>query len=308
MTTTPNPAPQDPVDSALAGVAIPSCPRTLTELQHELASDTPDIRKVTNSVSNDIALSVAVLRTVNSPIYALPKQVANIAQAVSMLGLRRLGVLVTNTLIRQALKFDGLNLDEFWSVSTKRAFWMTRLSKRVKGVDADTAHSVGLLCDLGVPLLMQKFSDYADTYKLANELNVGIPLLKRQFPMMAQIIGKGTDDETRRFTEIEFEKHGIEHAQIGAMMARTWGLSPVLCDAIRRHHDYTVFWDKNATPAVAQVVAMSLVAEFGIHRSTGGEATSEWEHGGESALGVIHWSIEDVEDWVQDMLSEDVTF
>ena len=271
MTTTSNTAPQDPVDSALAGVAIPSSPRTLTELQHELASDTPDIRKVTNSVSNDIALSVAVLRTVNSPIYARPKQVANIAQAVSMLGLRRLGVLVTNTLIRQALKFDGLNLDEFWSVSTKRAFWMTRLSKRVKGVDADTAHSVGLLCDLGVPLLMQKFNDYADTYKLANELNVGIPLLKRQFPMMAQIIGKGTDDETR-------------------------------------HHDYTVFWDKNATPAVAQVVAMSLVAEFGIHRSTGGEATSEWEHGGESALGVIHWSIEDVEDWVQDMLSEDVTF
>jgi HD-like signal output (HDOD) protein len=116
MTITQNTAPEDPVDSALAGVAIPSCPRTLTELQHELASDTPDIRKVTNSVSNDIALSVAVLRTVNSPIYALPKQVANIAQAVSMLGLRRLGVLVTNTLIRQALKFDV-------SSRVKKAHW-----------------------------------------------------------------------------------------------------------------------------------------------------------------------------------------
>ena len=307
MNTTPNPASQESGDPALAGVAIPSCPRTLTELQHELASETPDIRKVTTAVGNDIALSVAVLRTVNSPIYALPKQVGNIAQAVSMIGLRRLGVLVTNTLIRQALKFEGLNLDEFWSVSTKRAFWMTRLSKRIKGVDVDTAHSVGLLCDLGVPLLMQKFKDYADTYKLANELNVGIPLLKRQFPMMAQVIGKGSDDETRRFTEIEFEKHGIEHAQIGAMMARTWGLGPILCDAIRRHHDYTVFWDKNATPAVAQVVAMTLVTEYGIHRSTGGEATSEWEHGGDSALAVIRWNLEDVEDWVQDMLSEDVT-
>lgn len=301
---TPGIADTDPAESALAGITIPACPRMLTELRNELNSDAPDIRHLTSVISSDIALSVAVLRMANSAGYALPRQVGNIAQAVSMIGLRRIAILVTNALIRTTLNLNHAYLDDLWAESSKRAGWLSALSRRLRRGDVDTAYSLGLLCDLGVPLLVEKFPEYIDTYRLARELNVGIPLLKRQFPMMAEIIGDASEECRRQFTEVEFEKFGVEHAQIGAMMARTWGLAPLLADAIRRHHDYSVFWDKKCSPEVAMLVAMCLVAEYAMHRSVGGEATSEWELGGASAMALIGWNEDNLTDWMQDMASE----
>lgn len=295
---------EDPAESALGGITIPVCPHILTELRAEMSRENPDIRRITTLISGDIALSVAVLRIVNSAAYALPRQVGNIAQAVSMIGLSRLTILVTNALIRTTLNLNHAFLEDLWAESAARAHWMSALARRLKCIDVDTAYSLGLLCDLGIPLLVEKFKDYGDIYKLARELNVGIPLLRRQFPMMADSIGNASDECRRQFTEVEFEKYGVEHAQIGAMMARAWGLDVLLADAIRRHHDYSVFWDKKCAPATAVLVAMCLVAEFAMHRSGGGEATSEWELGGESALALLGWRECDLNDWVQDRAEE----
>jgi len=66
----------------------------LLGLRGELNAETPDIRYLTTLTSSDIALGVAVLRVVNSAGYALPRQVATIAQAVSMIGLRRVAIRV----------------------------------------------------------------------------------------------------------------------------------------------------------------------------------------------------------------------
>jgi len=217
-----------PHAAAPNGIAIPSCPGVLTDLRTEIARETPDIVKVTRLVSADVALSLAVLRAVNSPVYGFARKIESIAQAVSILGLQRLSTLVTTVLVRQAVAFKGIDLEPFWNMSTRRAFAMTRLAKIHKGIDPDTAQCAGLLCDIGVPLLMQRFPDYADTIKLANDINIGIPLLLQRFPKYANVIQDNESARAKFFTEIEFESHGLEHAKIGAMMARSWGLSETL--------------------------------------------------------------------------------
>ena len=121
---------------------------------------------------------------------------------------------------------------------------------------------------------------------------------------MADIIGNASEDSRRQSTEVEFAKFGVDHAQIGSMMAKTWSLDPLLVQAIRRHHDYSVFWDNDCSPVSTLLVAMILVTEFAMHRSAGGDITFEWELGGESALSLIGWREADLSDWVQDMAEE----
>lgn len=266
-------------DLILKGIVIPSCPTVLNQLRSEMALSDPDMRKVSRMVSADVAMSVAVLRTVNSPFYALNRKVESIDQAVSMIGMKQVSLLVTSTLIRQSMEGRGLNLVRFWDVSNKRSFAMTKLAKGLKGIDVDMAQSFGLFCDIGIPLLMQRFPDYGLTLKLAN------------------------DEQVKSFTDIESDRHGADHAQIGAMMARSWGLGDALCMAIRRHHDYTLFQDPKVHETVERLVAMGLVAELAIQRFARLNASSEWNKGGDSAVGTLMLSDQDLDDWI-DVLGE----
>lgn len=297
----PPPAAEPPAADPTSGISIPSCPAVLSELRAEIGRDDPDVGAIARLVVADVALSVAVLRVVNSPLYGLARKVESIAQAVSILGLKRLAVLVTNVLVRQALSCKGLDLDEFWERSNKRAFAMCSLAKIHRGIDADTAQSAGLLCDIGIPLLMQRFADYGDTLKLANDFNVGIPLLLKQFSQYAQIIASGNEARPKGFTEIEFERHGLDHTKIGAMMARSWGLSDTLCQTIRHHHDHALLQDPTAPDALRRLVAICFIAEFTVQRLSGVVETHEWAQGAEPALSALLWNEQDMNDWADDL-------
>jgi HD-like signal output (HDOD) protein len=276
----------------------------LTDLRKEIAHESPDAGKIARLVSADVALSVAVLRAVNSPVYGLSQKIESIARAISILGLNRLASLVTSVLLRQALSCNGLDLDAFWDRSNKRAYAMRSLAKIHRGIDGDTAQSAGLLCDIGIPLLMQRFPDYTDTLKLANDFDVGIPLLLKQFPQYAQIIVADDQAKPRNITEIEFERHGLEHAKLGAMMARSWGLSETLCHTIRHHHDHALLQDPTAPDAIRRLVAACHIAEFALQREAGIVETLEWNNGAEPALSALMWNERDMDDWAEDLSLE----
>ena len=282
------------------GIAIPACPAVLTDLRAEIAGNNPDAGKVARLVGADVALSVAVLRAVNSPVYGLSRKVESIVQAVSLLGLNRLSSLVMNVLIRQTLSFKGFDLDRFWDISAQRARAMVSLSKIHKRIDADSAQSAGLLCDIGIPLMMQRFPDYGDTMKLANDFNVGISLLLKQFPQYAGLIRPQGDSRQKPVTVIEFERHCIEHAKIGAMMAHTWALSDTLCRTIRHHHDQGALIDPAIPEAVRRLIAILMVAEFTIQRFGGVVSTCEWDSCEESVYAALMWSEQDMVDWTDD--------
>jgi hypothetical protein len=92
-------------------------------------------------------------------------------------------------------------LASFWDISTRRAQAMVFLSRRMRIGEPDVAHTFGLFCDTGVPLLMDRFADYAATYAAASL------------------------EAERPFTALEDERHSTSHAAIGCLLARNWGLS-----------------------------------------------------------------------------------
>ena len=136
---------------------------------------------------------------------------------------------------------------------------------------------------------------------LANDFNVGIPLLLKQFPQYAEIIESGNDARPKGFKDIEFERHGLDHTKIGAMMARSWGLGDTLCRSIRHHHDHSLLQNPTAPDALRRLVAAGFIAEFAIQHLAGVVETHEWDNGAEPALSALLWNEEDMHDWVEDL-------
>lgn len=266
------------VEALLKSIALPPRPELLTKVQAEMAAGDPDPARISRLIGMDVAMTAAVLRTVNSPFYALAKSASTVDQAISLLGMRQIATLVTAFALRQAIKGEAAKLTRFWDVSTKRSYALSRLARGLGGVDPDAGHNFGLFCDVGIPLLMQRFPDYGSTLKAANE------------------------EASAAFTSVEQAAHHTDHGLIGALMARSWGLPRVVSDAIRQHHDYGLFNDRGADEQVVRLIAMALVAELSIQRFARLNASMEWTKGGEEAASVLALDSAGLEDWIDDLI------
>ena len=98
--------------------------------------------------------------------------------------------------------------------------------------------------------------------------------------------------------------HHTDHALVGAMMARSWGVSANLCLAICLHHDYAIFLDIKVPDVVNLLIAMGLVSEVAIQRFARLNVGTEWNEGGEFASGKLALSNQDVDDWIERLLGD----
>jgi HD-like signal output (HDOD) protein len=262
-------------DALVRELGIPPRPQMIAALSQEMARPEPDLQRIVRIVATDVALTAAVLRVTNSPAYGLSRRVETLGQALSLLGLKQIGVMVTSIVMRKVLRTDGPQLTRFWDVSSKRAWAMATLAHGLRGVDSDIAQTFGLFCDVGIPLLMWRFPDYAGTLQSCNT------------------------EPVRSFTEVEQGAHRTDHALIGALMARSWGVSPTVCLAIRMHHDYAIFEDTKTPEPIARMVAMALLAERAIQEFAGMNSSTEWAKGGDAAMRSLVLAGRDVDEWVE---------
>jgi HD-like signal output (HDOD) protein len=258
MSTVAAPAPVDPVDALIKSIRIPPRPSLLSDLQRELACSLPSPEAIARIVASDVGMSGALLKLANSSLYG-GRRAKSIEQAILFLGINQVAALMTGLLARQAIPADGAALANFWDVSTRRAHAMVFLSRRLRIGAPDVAHTFGLFCDTGVPLLMDRFPDYGATYAAA------------------------ANQAARPFTALEDERHHTSHAAIGCLLARNWGLAGDVAWAILHHHDYAVLEDDATDGAVRSLVALSLLAERAIGKYQGQAESLEWNKGGARA-------------------------
>jgi HD-like signal output (HDOD) protein len=267
----------DPVDALIRSIRIPPRPSLLADLQRELSSPDPSPEAIGRIVARDVGMSGALLKLANSSIYGGRRKAKSIDQAILFLGINQVSALMTGLLARQAIPANSETLASFWDISSRRAQAMVFLSRRMRIGEADVAHTFGLFCDTGVPLLMDRFADYAATFAdAAQELD-------------------------RPFTALEDERHSTTHAAIGCLLARNWGLSPDVGWAILHHHDYAVLEDGETPSSVRSLVALSLLAEHAISKYQGRHDSPEWNKGGARACSYLGLAPEEHDDLLDEL-------
>jgi HD-like signal output (HDOD) protein len=270
-------AAEDPVDTLIKSIRIPPRPSLLADLQRELASPDPSPETIGRIVASDVGMSGALLKLANSAIYGGRRKAKSIEQAILFLGINQVASLMTGLLARQAIPANSAALASFWDVSTRRAQAMVFLSRRMRIGEPDVAHTFGLFCDTGVPLLMDRFGDYESTFAAASL------------------------EAERPFTALEEDRHSTSHASIGCLLARNWGLSDHVGWAILHHHDHAVLDDANTAGTVRSLVALSLLAESAICKYQGHADSLEWSKGGARACAYLGLSEEETAELLDEL-------
>jgi len=255
-------------------IIIPPCPDLLLELRKEVDQADPDPAVISRIASSDVAMAAALIRIANSPIYARSRPVSTVAEAVSMLGLGQTIGVLTAFLTRNAIRINSPLIEHFWETSGRRALAMGFIAQQMYGVDTELAHTCGLFCHVGIPVMLQGVKGYSGTFAEA---------LARQ---------------DRTFTETENAAHKTDHAVVGAIVAKTWRLPPLIAVAVRLHHDFAVLTMDKIPLEARTLVAMALVAEYLVGKHENVKEQKEWEQHGPACLAFLSINPDEVESWV----------
>ncbi|HLP98661.1 MAG TPA: HDOD domain-containing protein [Sideroxyarcus sp.] len=203
-------------DQILNGLFIPPCPATLTAIMQETAQPESSLEKIAHLINQDAGLVAPLLKLANSPFVGLRSKVTSVFQATSVLGLKNTLNLVKNIALRQSLKGDGQSFEKFWERSSLTATIAEKIAAKFPTVAKDEAYVAALFHDSGIPVLMLKFPDYRKIVIAGNE--AGVPLIETE--------------------NMQFQTN---HAVVGSMLTRVWGLPSQVYQAILYHHDTTIF-------------------------------------------------------------------
>ncbi len=191
-------------------IDLPACPATLVKLSLMMADENVAIADMATLIESDMALSAAVVRTVNSAMFGLLKRVETVHDAVRYLGMAQVASLTYEMGLRGAFTPTPL-LQSLWDRAGIRGMAMGRIARQLD-VDPWLAHTMGLFAETGRAVL------YAYDRAKYTHINEGL--------------GNGTVDEAA-VTAAEIEAFGVSHAQLGGAMCQSWGLAREVSDGVR---------------------------------------------------------------------------
>ena len=200
-----------------ASTAIPTFPMALLELFEEIQSPAGSVAEVGRIVASDVGLTAQVLRLVNSSYFSLPSRVADVRQAVHLLGL---------DLVRSVAVVSGVfGLFQTIGVDMEKILYLEELSllvgtialriAKVEAVDkemADQIHCAGMLSHIGSLFLFA--SRPQEMTKLQHDI---------------EITGEDVVSAERR-------QFGAAHPELGGALLQLWGFSDAVVEAVLYHH------------------------------------------------------------------------
>jgi len=192
---------------------IPPLPAIASRALRMMRNPDFSMKELADLLATDVTISSTLLRWANSSFYSLATPVTSIQQAVNYLGAIVIRSLVLSAALLNYLDkpVPGYNLDkgELWRHSLCMAVASRMLMGKYGTQIAEEAYTAGLLCDFG------KLVFEVDL----REANLDIPEL-----------------EGKNFSEVELHFFGMDHAEMGAELAKRWEFPEPLRDAITYHH------------------------------------------------------------------------
>jgi HD-like signal output (HDOD) protein len=268
------------IGKLLKGIDIPPCPAVLSALLAEMQRDDANIARISKLITQDVALAAGIMKVANSAFFQPARQVGSITEALGFLGFGQVfNLLVKEVLQKSVGDAPGQRLDRYWDSAAYCAVACANLSLALPGTTRDNAYCFGLFHDCGIPVLMRRFPDYRETLKLANA------------------------DARRQFTRIEEARHGTQHAVIGHLISRNWGLAPAVGEAILSHHDLSLFEDPQSVGhETLTLIGINLIAEHLVGLVLRDNSDGEWERARPLVADFFGLSQANLTDLVDDML------
>ncbi|MBW2644281.1 MAG: HDOD domain-containing protein [Deltaproteobacteria bacterium] len=192
---------------------IPQVASKVMSIAEDPESSMSDLSEV---IIYDTAVTANLLKVANSAYFGLSEKVDSVHQAIVLMGMDQVSNLVLLSAGSENLKDaqEGYDLEtgELWKYSVSSALIARELAEEKGAKETHLIFTAALIKDIGKTILNQYVKDSFDN------------------------INALVTEQNYTFREAEKEVIGIDHAELGGMVAENWNFSPMMVEIIRNHH------------------------------------------------------------------------
>lgn len=200
------------IQAFFENVQLPTIPDVARELIATMKDDDIPFEKVRAAISKDPALTAKLIRLANSARFGLPRQVASLDDAITMVGLNQVRTLALASCMSGVFKdVPGVDADAFWKESMAIAGYSQWLA-RTLGSNVQESWLAGFLVRLGELIIAQKAPE--------------------QIPAIEQLPHHAGGRWERERTLL-----GFTEAQVTAELARRWRFPDTITRALETAED-----------------------------------------------------------------------
>ncbi|MHB8770858.1 MAG: HDOD domain-containing protein [Syntrophales bacterium] len=189
-------------------------------LQRMLSDPKTSMKDLSVMITSNPILSAKILQTANSAYYGMAQKMNSISHAIMIIGMANIKAIIYHEGVLQALNEQNFRnnptMKTIWQHSNYTSIYASYLHYLFGDLNMGTLFTLGLLHDIGKFIMLK-------------------------LPQITAGDGKPPRDYSSDWTlEEEDRIYGINHALVGQLAVRHWGLSPLIVKTIALHHDPAV--------------------------------------------------------------------
>jgi len=189
---------------------LPTLPGIISKLTRMAEDPNTTTEQMGRVISKDHILAAKLLKLVNSAFYGFPQKISSLNSAIILLGFNVIKSLIISSSIFELMESQDV---ELWEHSLGCAVVSSVVAKRLGMSDPEEVSTAGLIHDIGkVAIKMELRPEFDALRQMVHD---------RQVPMLAA----------------EKELLGIDHAEVGGWLAKSWNLPAKLVEPISCHHN-----------------------------------------------------------------------
>ncbi len=194
-------------------INLPAFPRVVNDILQTLDDENANLGALVHFVELDPVITARIVAIANSAAMGgrHNSQLRDVNMAVSLIGLSRVREIVMAVSLADFAHKSQMS-SYFWEHSVAVAVTAQELG-RFTHVSPDYALVAGLIHDIG-QLWMARF-----------------------YPLEFQMVRSTVNCSERGIIDVERQYFGMDHCEIGGILAERWGLPYVIVSALRNHHD-----------------------------------------------------------------------
>lgn len=194
-------------------INLPAFPRVVNDILHTLDDENATLGALVHFVERDPVITARIVSIANSASMGgrHSGQLRDVNMAVSLIGLARIREIVLAVSLAEFAQKSQMS-SYFWEHSVAVAITAQELG-RFTHISPDYALVAGLLHDIG-QLWMARF-----------------------YPLEFQMVRSTVNCSERGIIDVERQYFGMDHCEIGGMLASRWALPDAVISAVRHHHD-----------------------------------------------------------------------